>query len=386
MSVAPPWLTVVGALPDGRLAPTAPPRALEAEAVFGAARLLEAANVATERRRPWPRPFADGVAQVLARRGRATTVLASGDPMHFGVGTTLAKVVPASEMAVHPAPSAFALAAAVLCWPLEDVRCVSLHAEPADTILRYAADGARLIVLTRDGDAPSEIARVLGRAGFGRSEVHVLEALGSADEGHRTGQAGEISGTFHALNVMAIVCVDEGPVRLDALEHDGCVTRDEVRALTVAALRGGRLMWDVGAGSGSVALEWCRGGGRALLFEREPARAAAARRNIAARAADAVVLEGAALDFIREAEGPDRVFLGGAVGDDTLFDAVWERAPAGAVVVSNAVTLEGEAATMRRFLAHGGQLTRIELSHSGPVGRLQALKPAMSVLQWRVTR
>lgn len=381
-----PWLSLVGCLPGGRVAPTAPANVLDAEAVFGSARLLEDMGVAPARRHPWPRPFADGLAALLERRGRATTVLATGDPMHFGVGATLAARVPADEMAVYPAPSAFSLAAARLCWPLAQVRCVSLHAAPEGEIVRHAADGARLLVLTRDGEAPAKIAAHLVAAGFGESAMTVLEALGSPEAATHSAMAEALRGAFHPLNVVAVACRDAGPVRLDALEHDGCVTRDEVRAVTVAALAGGRHLWDIGAGSGSVALEWCRGGGSATLFERDGARAAAARRNVAARAAAAMVLDGPAEAALAEAPEPDRVFLGGGVGDEALFAAVWARMPEGAVLVSNAVTVEGEAATMRRFSAHGGSLTRIALSHSDAVGRLHAMRPAMPVLQWQVTR
>lgn len=380
------WLTVVGMLANGALAPTAPASALEADAVFGAPRLLDAAGVPAGRRHPWPQPFRDGLQKVLARRGTPTTVLASGDPMHFGVGATLADLVGSGEMTVYPAPSAFALAASRLCWPLGATRCISLHAAPAEDILNHAADGARLLVLTRDGAAPAAIAAVLTAAGFGRSTVHVLENLAGPAEAHRSALAAQIDGTFEPLNVVAVACVDEGPVQLGALEHDGCVTRDEVRAVTVAALAGGRHLWDVGAGSGSVALEWCRGGGTATLFERDADRAGAARRNIARRRACARVVEGDAALHVAGCAAPDRVFLGGAVGNDALFASVWARLQPGAVVVSNAVTLEGEAATIARFRAHGGTLTRIELSHSAPVGRLMAMKPAMSVLQWRATR
>lgn len=381
-----PWLSVVGCLPSGALAPTAPADTLRAEAVFGSARLLAATGVEVQRRRPWPVPFSCGIDAVLSRRGRPTTVLASGDPMHFGVGATLASRLPRGELRVHPAPSAFSLAAATLAWPLQEVRCLSLHAAPPEPILEAAAHGRRLLVLTRDGAAPAAIAAVLTGAGFGDSAVTVLEALGSADAAVVDGTAKTLTGRFHDLNVLAVACASCGPVDLDALEHDGCVTREEVRTLTVAALAGGAHLWDVGAGSGSVALEWCRGGGRATLFEVDPHRAEAARRNVAAREAPARVLAGPALERMADAAPPDRVFLGGAVSDEATFLAAWERLAAGGVFVSNAVTLEGEAATLSRFRARGGALTRIALAHSGAVGRLSALRPAMPVLQWRVVK
>lgn len=381
-----PWLTVIGCLPDGSLAPGAPAEALEAPAVFGPERLLSAASVPCHRRRPWPRPFREGLAALIARRGEPTTVLASGDPMHFGVGGTLARSLPAHEMDVYPAPSAFALAAGRLAWPLEDVRCASLHRSCAEDVLAHAADGRKLLLLTRDGAQPAEIAKVLTRAGFGDSPVTVLEALGSIGTSVHSCVARSVEGVFDALNVVAIACVAGPPVTAHRLEHDGCITRDAVRAMTVDALAGGRHLWDVGAGSGSVAIAWCRGGGTATLFERVGERAAAARRNIATHEAAATVLSGEAMDNVAAADPPDRVFFGGGITDDALFEAVWPRLADGGVLVANAVTLEGEVALTRRHRAYGGTLTRIALSFAGKVGDFTVMRPALPVTQWRVTR
>lgn len=381
------WLTVVGCLPDGALAPTAPAAALDAEAVFGSERLLEAARVAPARRRPWGRPFCAGLDALLARRGRPTTVLATGDPMHFGVGATLLARLEPAEMAVHPAPSAFSLAAARLGWPLDGVRCASLHAAPAEDVLLHAAPGRRLLLLTRDGAAPAAVAAVLAGAGYGESPMQVLEALGTAEAAVREATAASLRGAFHPLNVLAVECRRAGPVRVDALAHDGCVTRDEIRAVTVAALAGGTHLWDVGAGSGAVAIDWCRAtGGSATLFEREPGRARAARQNLAACEVRAAVRDGEAAERLADAAPADRVFFGGGVADEALFSAVWARLPGGAVLVSNAVTLAGEAASIARHARLGGTLTRIALSHAAPVGRLVAMRPAMAVLQWRVAK
>ena len=235
------WLTIVGLGEDGPdgLSP-ASRRALEAaEIVIGAARHLDLLPDISAEKRVWPIPFADGVPEVLALRGRPVVVLASGDPMHFGVGATLSARLPAAEMRVHPAPSAFSLAAAALAWPLDGVRCVSLHAAPEAEIVNHAADGARLLVLTRDGEAPERIAATRTAAGCGDSDMHVLAALGSGEEAIRRGPAHSLRGAFHPLNIVAVACVDTGRVDLAGLEHDGCVTRDEIRAITVAALAGG---------------------------------------------------------------------------------------------------------------------------------------------------
>ena len=381
------WLTVVGCLPGGALAPTAPAGVLGADAVFGAARLLEAAGVEPARRHPWPRPFSAGIDALLARRGAPTTVLASGDPMHHGVGSTLLRHLAPSEMAVHPAPGAFALAAAEMRWPLETTHTLSLHTAPAEAILGHAAPDRRLLVLTRDGEAPATIAAALAAAGYGKSTITVLENLGGPDMARHEALAAALTGTFAPLNTLAIECRKPRPVAVDDLDHDGCVTRDEVRRLTIAALGEGRgHLWDVGAGSGAVAIDWCRAGGTATLFERAPSRAASIRTNLAGTATEAALLEGDAATHLPLAAPPDAIFMGGAVADEALFAALLERLAPGGTFVANAVTLEGEAALFARFSTHGGTLTRIALSHARAVGRLTALAPAMPVLQWRLVK
>lgn len=382
-----PWLTVVGCLPDGRLAPTAPAGALEAEAVFGSARLLEAAAVLPERRHPWPRPFAAGIAALLARRGRPTTVLATGDPLHHGVGTTLIAHLSPQEIAIHPAPSAFALAAAEMRWPIEDATLLSLHSRPPEAIKGHLAPGRRLLVLTRDGDAPVAIAAAATAAGYGESAITVLENLASPQAARHEAPAAALSGAFAPLNTLAIACRRAAPVRAADLVHDGCITRDEIRRLTVDALGGGSgHLWDIGAGSGAVAIDWCRAGGRASLFERVPARLDAIAQNLAATQTEAAVFPGEASENLALAAPPDAVFIGGAVSDEALFASLWQQLRPGGILVANAVTVEGEAATLSRFSALGGTLTRIALSHSRPIGGLTALAPAMPVLQWRIEK
>lgn len=384
---ATPWLTIVGCLPGGALAPTAPADALVADAVFGAARLLEAAGVAPERRHPWPSPFADGIAALLARRGAPTTVLASGDPLHHGVATTLLAHLSPEEIAVHPAPSAFALATAEMRWPLESVTTLSLHNRPPEAITGALAPGRRLLVLTRDGKAPAAIAAHLSAAGYGRSTVTVLEHLGAPDAARFEACAYALEGEFRALNTLAIECARPAPVSVDDLTHDGCVTRDEIRRLTIAALGDGRgHLWDIGAGSGAVAIDWCRAGGTATLFEKEDKRIAAIHQNLAAMETPATVFAGDAKENLAAAVPPDAIFLGGATSDGALFDALWQHLAPGGTLVTNTVTVEGEAALLARFGRYGGTMTRIALSHSRPIGRLTALDPAMPVLQWRVVK
>ncbi|MEM7693390.1 MAG: precorrin-6y C5,15-methyltransferase (decarboxylating) subunit CbiE [Pseudomonadota bacterium] len=380
------WLTLVGCLPSGRLAPTAPPDALSASAVFGAPRLLEATGVTPPRARPFGTPLSASVDAIVARAGEPTTVLASGDPLHHGIGATLLRALPTDAIEVHPAPSAFSLAAAALCWPLETVRCASLHNALPGDVRALLSPGQKILLLTRDGAAPAAIAAAITAAGFGDSAVTILGNLGSAAATRHDALARTLTGPAPALNVMAVTCIGPPPLTVDDLTHDGCVTRDEVRALTLAALGTGGHLWDVGAGSGSIAIAHVAHGGTATLFERDGARVAAIFKNLAARHTPARVLEGEAADRLAEAAPPDAIFHGGALASDALFDALWAALLPGGRFVANAVTLPGEAALMARFGAHGGSLTRIALSHAAPVGRLTAMKPAMTVLQWRAEK
>ena len=377
-----PWLFVVGCLPDGQLAPTAPATVLEVSAVFGAARLLDATGVTNERRRPFSSPLCASVGEILARAGTPTTVLASGDPLHHGIAATLLRAVPREAMAVHPAPSAFSLAAAAMRWPLEDVTCASLHSGPTAAIRQYLQGGRRLLLLTRDGRAPAAIAAEMTASGFGESTVSVLGDLGTARATVETTTAANCTGVSQNLNVMAVVCTGAFP----PLSHDGCITRPEVRALTVEALSPPGHLWDVGAGSGSVAIAWMARGGSATLFEREPSRLEMIGENLTARGLLAAVRSGDALDALEGAAPPDAVFHGGAVANEPLFDALWARLPKGGRYVANAVTLESETALVTRRARHGGELTRIALSHAAPVGGFLAMKPALPVLQWRVEK
>jgi len=397
------WLTVIGMHPDGRLAEPERARAAldEAEEVYGAARHLEAAGVPEERRRPWPTPFSDGLDALLARRDDPTAVLATGDPMHFGIGATLAAHVPADEMVVLPAPSAFSLAAARLGWPLDRVTCVSLHGRSEDALLRTIAHGTRIIALTSGAQTIASVSELLRSRGFGASELIVLEAMGTERERiTEIGPTDIVGGGFDGLNTLAIVVrAEPGATPLatvpglpdDAFAHDGQLTKREVRAVTVAALgpAPGALLWDLGAGCGSVAIEWMRAahGAQAVAFERAEDRLAMIEANRTALGVPGLGVAAGELPATLEGRAaPDAVFLGGAVSDPEVFAQAWDRLVSGGRMVANAVTLEGDAALIERQASHGGDLVRIDVSEQDAVGRFRAMRPRMSVLQWRVVK
>lgn len=395
---AAPWLTVIGIGEDGRagLAPVARAALDEADLVFGGARHQHLGGVGADRFRPWPSPFEAGLGELLARRGRPTVVLASGDPMWFGIGATLSRHVDPAEMLVLPAPSSLSLAAARLGWPLAETEIVSLHGRPVDALRALLWPGARLLCLTSGAAAPAAIADLLVDEGYGDSQLHVLEHLGGPAERIHAGRAESWQGEAAALNIAAIEvrAVRDTPLRArvpgladDAFRHDGKITKREIRAVTLARLMPvpGALLWDVGAGSGAVAIEWMRAarGARAIGLEPHDGRRAVARANAAALGTpDLVLLDARAPEGLAGLEAPDAVFLGGGLTAAGVIETALARLKPGGRLVANAVTLESEAVLIAAQARHGGDLARIAVARAGPVGGLTGWRPLMPVTQW----
>ncbi|MCE8013133.1 precorrin-6y C5,15-methyltransferase (decarboxylating) subunit CbiE [Billgrantia desiderata] len=400
-----PWLTLLGWGEGGTEGLTAASReALEAaELVFGARRHLRLLPPLSAEVREWPVPFAEGIPRLLAERGRRVVMLVSGDPFWFGAGSTLARHLPAAEWRALPAPSTFSLAAGRLGWPLEACTCLGLHAKPLTRIRPCLQQNRRLLVLLRDGNAVHELAGLLVRFGFGGSRLHVLEALGGDDERLRSMRAdADLPGDIAHPVAVGLEVVGEGPALPltpglpDALfEHDGQLTKQAVRAMTLAALapRAGERLWDIGTGSGSIAIEWllAHPENQAVAFECHAERAARARRNADNLGVDWFeVVEGDALDVLEnQAQGdlppPDAVFIGGGLSE-SLLEVLWRRLPPGVRVVANAVTLESEALLAEWQRRAGGELLRIELSSAAPLGNRRGWKASYPIVQWRVTR
>ncbi len=397
------WLTIVGIGLDGLASAPAAARVVidRADMVAGSARLLDLAAIDAGRRYAWPTPFSDGVEHVLRARGRAVVVLATGDPMHFGVGATFAARLPAEEFTVLPAPSAFSHAAARMGWALQDVACISLHGRPLEVLHAAIAPGARLFILTRDGDAPAKIMSLMLQAGYGPSHVSILENLGGANEARHDLKVEEHDFTSYAdLNIMAVACAIEPDVHYlpplpglpdGAFLHDGQITKREVRALSLSALAPAprQRLWDVGAGCGSVAVEWLRCGANvsAVAFECDPERVGMIEQNALRLGVPQLsVVAGRAPAILDGQAAPDAVFHGGAITDDDVFEACWRALTSGGRLVANAVTLEGEAALARRHGEFGGDLVGLAVARAGAVGRFRAMQPAMTVTQWRVMK
>ncbi|MFF7454041.1 precorrin-6y C5,15-methyltransferase (decarboxylating) subunit CbiE [Kitasatospora sp. NPDC008115] len=404
MPQQPPPITVVGIGADGwpGLGSAARAALRSAAAVIGGPRqlgLLPAAEVAAERV-PWPSPLRPAVAGLLDRHaGRPLAVLASGDPMFYGIGRTLAETAGPERLRVLPHPSSVAYACARLGWPLEAAEVVSLVGRPPDTLRLALNPGRRLLVLSAGADTPAAVAALLTGAGHGAARLSVLEQLGGPGERRLDGPA---DGWPHPpgdpLNVIAVELPADGPrvpvvpgLPDGAYESDGQLTKRHVRAATLATLAPvpGELLWDVGGGSGSIAIEWLRAhrDNRAVTVERDPVRAGRIARNAAALGVPRLrVVTGAAPDALDGLPAPDAVFIGGGLTAPGLLDACWAALAPGGRLVANTVTLESEALLTEWYRRHGGELLRLAVAHAVPVGGFTGWRQAMPVTQWSAVK
>ncbi len=394
-----PWLSIVGVGEDGLegMAPAACALVEQATVLIGGDRHLALVPDDARERLPWPSPLSDLIPEIISRRGQAVCVLASGDPLFYGIGVTLARSIPPEEMTIVPAPSAFSLACARLGWDRTEVDTLTLHGRPLALLQPFIQPNARLLILSEDGNTPAQIAEALVARGYGESRLTVLEHMGGPRERQVEGRAAAWGERQTAdLNTLAIECVAEPGAQLlprtpglsdDAFRHDGQMTKREVRAVTLSALApvSGQLLWDVGAGCGSIAIEWLRAvpRTRALAVERKSERLALIADNATALGTPGLsIVPGVAPAALEGLEAPDAVFLGGGVSQPGLIEACWLALKPGGRLVANAVTLEGEARLIAWQQSRGGTLTRISVERSGPVGTLHAWRPLMTVVHY----
>ena len=393
-----PWLAVIGIGDDGPASLSPAARALLAagEVVVGGARHLAMVPDHPGERIPWQSPLEATIDELAARRGQRVVVLASGDPMCFGVGELLARRFGPDEMRILPAPSVISLVCARLGWSRAEVEAVSLHGRPQSTLHRHLAPGARLVVLSHDGETANQVAALLCARGFGPSRVVAFEHVGGAAERRIEASAASWRpARLAALNTLAIACA-AGPGATihapvpglpdEAFRSDGMLTKREVRAASLARLMPlpGQCLWDVGAGSGAVAIEWLRAirRGRAVAIERDPGRCGVVAENARALGPPALeIRQGTAPASLGGRAAPDAVFVGGGASLPGLLDACWQALGSGGRLVANVVTLEGEQALLAWQARQGGDLVRIEVARIDQIGAYHGWRPARPVTQ-----
>jgi len=392
------WLSVIGLTERGLAGLTQEARQLidQAELIVGGERHLALVPAGKAARQGWASPLRLTVEEILRWRGRPVVVLASGDPMWFGVGVTLARHVAREEMGILPQVSAFTLAAARLGWSLSETDCLTLHGRPLDLLNSAVFPGARLLLLTDDGAAPALIARRLTELGYGPSRVVALEHMEGPAEAVIEREAAEWGDRRTAdLNTVAVECRAAPGARVtarvpglpdDAFRHDGQLTKRELRAAALAKLMPlpGALLWDVGAGCGSIAIEWMRAarGAKAIAIESDPDRVALIEANMRALGTPRLtVVAGKAPAALEGLAEPAAVFLGGGVSTAGLIERCWASLPSGGRLVAHAVTVEGESRLAGFRSVCGGELTRIAVQRAEPIGPHLGWRPLMPVTQ-----
>lgn len=399
-------IEVVGVAATGveSLDPTARALVEQARVVVGSPRLLALLPAhPTQTRRPLPSPLRAGLPTLFSELGEhGIVVLATGDPMVSGIGTTLVDLLGAHAVRIHPAPSSVALARARMRWSAEQSTVLSLVSSPVAAIRRLLTPDARVVVLSAGPQTPGELAHELARAGWPDATLTVLGDLGTAGESLRTSTAGgwDEGPSVPRLNVVAVhlpsghAAYGAAPgLPDDAFEHDGQLTKREVRAAALATLRPlpGQLLWDLGAGAGSVGIEWARAADRAktIAVERDPDRAARIARNaVALGVPNLQVVHGATDLVIAPDHGlpdPDAVFVGGGAST-AVVEAAWGALRPHGRIVLHAVTLETEAIAVAAFRAHGGELRRLSVERVEPLGHHLSWTPARPVVQWSCTK
>jgi len=398
--MTPPWLTLIGIGEDGVLAPGGADCLARAEIVYGGARHLALAGDLQAEKRSWPSPFAAVFPELQSLTGQKVAVLATGDPMWFGIGATLLKHFTAGEMTILPSLSAFQLAAARMGWAVQDCECLSVHGRPVDLLRSALYPGARLLVLTSNADAVRQIADLLADEGYGCSRMTVLEHLGGGKERRIGGTAENWTEDVADFHTLALEAVADPGLRFttrtpgladDVFRHDGKMTKQEIRAVTLAELKPhpGALLWDIGSGCGSVAIEWLRAavGTRAIGLEPHDERRLMAAENAVALGVPHLELrDTSAPDGLEGLPQPDAVFIGGGLTEPGLVETVLTALPSGGRLVANAVTLESEAVLLKHYRSLGGTLRRLSIQRASGIGEMTGWRPAMPVTQWSLTK
>ncbi len=397
-----PWLHIIGIGEDGldSLSAAARQILLDAEVIVGGERHHGLSLEITAERLSWPSPFDAMIETIKGLKGRRVVILVTGDPLWYSVGARITKAINASEIRFHPQLSAFQLAACRLGWSLPDCETLTVHGRADSQIVPYFAPGVRMLVLAKDATSPAAVVNLLVERGFGESRIWALAALGGKDEQLFVGTASDWHHTVPDFHTMAIECL-VGPDAVwhprlaglpeDAFVHDGQITKREVRAATLARLAPypNAIMWDIGAGCGSVSIEWMRSAREACAYAIEPVaeRCAMIAANAKQLGTEKIrIIKGHAPTALVDLPAPDAVFIGGGIGDQQVFDFAFAALKPGGRLVANVVTVEGENRLGALYHAHGGEMSRIAVERLHPVGRLNGWRSLMSVTQWAVVK
>lgn len=396
-----PWLHIVGIGEEGLAGLLPATRAVveAAEVIVGGDRHHKLSDTITAERVAWPSPFDALIDMLRGFKGRRVVVLATGDPLWFSVGARIGRQIDQSEIVYHPQLSAFQLAAARMGWSLPDVETLTVHGRPVEQMIAFIQPDARLLILTTGAQTPAQIASFLTDRGFGQSRMTVLAAMGGAREERFDGIAESWTHEVPAFNTLAVDCVAAPDAALlprvpglsdDLFQHDGTMTKQEVRAATLAKLMPmrGALLWDIGCGCGSVAVEWMRAARYARAVGIEPRadrRAMAAANALALGAPKLELIEGRVPEALDGLEPPDAVFIGGGLSRE-VFAAAWDALRPLGRLVCNAVTLESEAVLLSLHKEFGGQLVKLSVNRAEPVGGLTGWRPLMPVTQWSLVK
>jgi precorrin-6Y C5,15-methyltransferase (decarboxylating) len=401
LKMSDPWLHIVGIGEDGMAGLMPATRAVveAAEVIIGGDRHHQLAENLNAERLAWPHPFDALISTIEGLRGRRVVVLATGDPLWFSVGARIGRAIDPAQIVYHPQLSAFQLAAARMGWSLADVETLTVHGRPVEQMIAFIQPDARLLILTTGSETPAQIAAFLTARGFGASRMSVLAAMGGKDEARFDGLAADWAHQVPAFNTLAVECIAAPDAALlprvpgladDLFQSDGTMTKREVRAVTLAKLMPmrGALLWDIGTGCGSVAIEWMRAARYARAIGIEPRadrRAFAAANALALGAPKLELIDGMVPDALAGLEAPDAIFIGGGLSAAT-FAASWAALRPLGRLVANAVTLESEAELIALHKAHGGDLVKLSVQRAEPVGRMTGWRPLMPVTQWSLVK
>ena len=396
------WLDIIGIGEDGveGLSAKALEKLKAAEVIVGGDRHHTLAPNETAKRIAWPSPFDAMIDEINSHKGKRIVVLVTGDPLWYSVGARILKAIPKEEIRFHPQLSAFQWASSRMGWSLADLETLTIHGRANSQILPHLAPNVRMLILTQNADSPKEVAELLTARGYGNSNVTVLAAMGGDREERFEGLAKSWSHQVPDFHTLAVECLADEDAKVysrvgglpdEAFVHDGQMTKRIVRSTTLSALAPypDALLWDVGAGCGSIAIEWMRAarGARAIAVEHNDNRISMIRENAVQLGVEKIeIIEGEAPQALAGLEEPDAIFIGGGLTIDETFETCWQALRNGGRLVANAVTVESEAKLFSLSNEYGGELSRISVQQAEPVGRFKGWKPLMPVTQWTVIK